>query len=83
MKKLTPEELDKMELKPPGRVGYVRSAIVNMKPGEILLIEPKDWKWKDKWPDTLCKRIEQKHKDMKLKVSIAMDKSGWVVVREK
>lgn len=82
MKKLTREDLEKMQLKPSGRVGYLRSVIVNMKPGDIILIEPKDWKWKDKWPDTLCKRIEQKHKGMKLSTSRALDNSGWVVIRE-
>ncbi len=83
MKKLTQEELDNMRLKPPGRVSYLRSVFVNMKVGDILLIEPKDWKWKYKSPDSLCRRIEEKDKNIKFSVSRALDAGGWTVKRVK
>ena len=80
MKKLTREEADKIPRKPPGRSSYVRNILINMKVGDIVLIEPQDWGWKSKLPSALTKYIES-NSAMRFKCEQALDKSGWVVER--
>ncbi len=80
MKKLTREEADNIPRKPPGRSSYVRNILINMKVGEFVLIEPKDWGWKSKRPSALTNYIE-KNSSMKFKCEQALDKSGWIVER--
>jgi len=51
-----------------------------MKVNDILLIEPKDWKWKRKQPGIYCRRLE-KHHAIKFSCGKALDGSGWVIKR--
>jgi hypothetical protein len=82
MKRLTEEEAGKIMLKPAGRGSLIRTMLLSMKPGEILLIEPKDWKWKKKTPTTMCRRVEKKT-TLHFTCLKAADGSGWVVRRVK
>jgi len=80
MKKLTQEEADNIAIKPSGRGSVLRSALLTMKVNDILLIEPKDWKWRHKQPGIYCRRLE-KHHAIKFSCGKALDGSGWVIKR--
>ena len=80
MKKLTAEEAAQVQLKPPGRGSLVRTTLMNMKPGEFVLIENKDWKWKSQTPVTFCRVLEKEHK-VKFEGHRTADSSGWLVKR--
>jgi len=80
MKKITAEEAAAIDKKPIGRTSVVRAVMVNMKPGDFIFIERADWKWKDKPPSAICRKLE-KSSTMKFKCDKALDGSGWVVER--
>ena len=80
MKKLTAEEAAQIALKPPGRGSLARTMLLTMKPGEFILIENKDWKWKTQTPMTYCRRLERRSK-LKFDCSRTADASGWLVKR--
>jgi hypothetical protein len=46
MRKLTREEADALPKRPNKRLSWFRGVLFGMEVGEILLIEPKDWKQK-------------------------------------
>lgn len=79
MKKLTKEELHNFILKGKGRSSEVFNSILNLKVGEGLLIEPKDWHRKAS-PSTLVKYIEKTHQ-LQLSYSALIDEQGWLVKR--
>lgn len=62
MKKLTPEEKATFVTRPMQKQGIVRTMLMNMKQGEIMLIESHEWKWKSATPAYLCRRVEEKTK---------------------
>lgn len=80
MKTLTQEEADKIAVKPSGRGTYLRSVLFNMKVNDIILLEPKDWKWKRKQPTDYLRRLE-KNNGLKFSCGKALDGSGWVIKR--
>lgn len=82
MKKLTESEAQAIITKPPGRVSYIRAMLLDMKPGDIFLIEKKEWNWKKKTPTAMCRRLEQRTA-LKFDCRRALDGSGWVVKRLK
>jgi hypothetical protein len=53
--------------------------IMNLEPGEILLIERKDWRQKN-GPGMMCGVITRKY-GRKFKVDTLVDGSGWLVER--
>ncbi len=57
----------------------VRTAVLHLKPGEILMIERKDWNQKN-GPGQMCTRLT-KSTGMKFKLNAIADGSGWVVER--
>lgn len=79
MKKLSKEELNGLTLKGKGRSSEVFNSILNLKVGEGLLIEPKDWHRKAS-PSTLVKYIEKTH-HLRLSYSALTDGQGWLVKR--
>jgi len=79
MKKLSAEEYEQLPLKGKGRSSHVFNSIINLKPGEAVLIEKKDWKRKAA-PGTLVRYVEKKH-NMKLSCGALNDGSGWAVKR--
>jgi hypothetical protein len=58
---------------------FVRTMIMNLEPGEILLIERKDWRQKN-GPGMMCGVITRKY-GRKFKVDTLVDGSGWLVER--
>lgn len=80
MKKLTPEEAQQIDIKPPGRGSLVRTMLLTMKPGEYVLIENKDWKWRTRTPMTYCRTLEKRSK-LKYECHRTADASGWLVKR--
>lgn len=82
MKLLTDAEVAAIKTKPAGKGSHVRTFLLNLKIGENLLIERKDWTWKRVTPSTLCRRLEKKF-TRKFNCDRALDGSGWIVKREK
>lgn len=80
MKKLTPQEAEQIQLKPPGRGSLVRTMLLTMKVGEYVLIENKDWNWKTQTPVTYCRGLERRKK-LKYECHRTADATGWLVKR--
>lgn len=79
MKKLSAEEYEQLPLKGKGRSSAIFNSIINLKAGEALLIEKKDWKRKAS-PGTLVRYIEKNH-NIKLSCGAINDGSGWAIKR--
>jgi hypothetical protein len=79
MKKLSKEELHNFNLKGKGRSSEIFNSIINLKIGEGLLIEPKDWHRKAS-PSTLVKYIQKTH-HLQLSYAALADAQGWLVKR--
>lgn len=80
MKKLTKEEAEKIITNVSGNSSLLRNTMLAMKTGEIILVEPKDWKWKTKTPSTMCRRLER-GSSLKFTCKEAVDGSGWLIER--
>lgn len=79
MRKLSPSEFEQLPIKGKGRSSHVFNSIVNLKEGEALLIERKDWNRKA-GPSTLVRYIEKKHQ-MKFLCGAIEGGKGWAVKR--
>lgn len=79
MKKLSEEEYKALSLKGKGRSSELFNSIINLKKGEAVLIEQKDWNRKA-GPSTLVKYIEKKHHMRFVCAALTAEKS-WVVKR--
>ena len=79
MKKLSSDEYDQLPIRGKGRSSHVFNSIVNLKAGEAVLIEQKDWKRKAS-PSTLVRYIEKKHR-MKFTCGALAGGNGWAVRR--
>lgn len=80
MKSLTKEEAQKLKKKPDGKSSYARGVLLNMNKGDIILMEPKDWKRKHMTPKTYCLQLGRKTK-REWKCEELMDGTGWVIER--
>lgn len=79
MKLLSEEEYKGLSLKGKGRSSELFNSLINLKKGEAVLIEQKDWNRKA-GPSTLVKYIE-KHHHMKFVCSALTTEKSWVVKR--
>lgn len=80
MKKLSAEEFEQITIRGKGRSSHLFNAIVNLKIGEGLLIEKKDWTRKAS-PSTLVRYIEKNH-HMKFNcAAVSGAEGGWVIKR--
>lgn len=77
MKKLSAEEFAQLPIKGKGRSSAVFNSLINLKEGEGLLIEQKDWTRKSA-PSALVRYIEKKHQ-MKFSFGTLTNGSGWAV----
>lgn len=82
MKKLTKEEAQQIVTRPRGRLSVARMYLMNMEVGDIILLEPKDWKQKTRNPSTYC-RILGRRTNREWSCAQAVDHSGWVIERVK
>ncbi len=80
MKKLTREEADKLILRK-GSSSAVRTAVLHLQPGEILMIEKHDWNQKN-GPGQMLTRLG-KSTGMVFNLNALADGRGWVVERVK
>lgn len=81
-KKITSEEFDQLPIKRAGRSSPVYDAIISLRTGEAIEIPKAGWK-RNKPPSAICRSIEKKFADMKVKykcVALA-DNSGWAIKR--
>ena len=78
MKKITKEEAAKLQTKV-GSSSAVRTAVVHLQVGEILLIEKADWT-QQKGPGQMLSRLTERTKQ-RYKLSALADGSGWLVER--
>ncbi|MFL5765078.1 MAG: hypothetical protein ACJ77K_14140 [Bacteroidia bacterium] len=79
MKKLSSDEYEQLPIRGKGRSSHVFNSIVNLKVGEALLIEQKDWNRKAS-PSTLVRYIEKKH-GMRFSCGAITGGTGWAVRR--
>lgn len=79
MKKLSAEEFAQLPIKGKGRSSIVFNSLINLKEGEGLLIEKKDWNRKAA-PSALIRYIEKKYQ-MKFSFGTLTNGSGWAVQR--
>lgn len=79
MKKLSAEEFAQLPIKGKGRSSVVFNSLINLKEGEGLLIEKKDWNRKAA-PSALIRYIEKKYQ-MKFSFGTLTNGSGWAVQR--
>ena len=79
MRKLTSDEFEQLPIRGKGRSSQVFNSIVNLKAGEAVLIEHKDWKRKA-GPSTLVRYIEKKHQ-MKFTCGALAEGNGWAIKR--
>jgi len=82
MKKLTREEAQLMDKRPFTRACMARIYLMNMQPGDIILLERKDWTRKHHPPTTLIYQIERKEK-REYKCDILANRTGWIIERLK
>ena len=80
MKKITKEERDAMQLKPPGHMTPLRGMIINMKVGDLVHLEKSDWKWKSKAPSAMLRRYEDYHPERFTCMEV-VGGNGWVIER--
>jgi hypothetical protein len=83
MKDLTKEEKATMLTRPQRKQGIVRTKLMNMKVDDIVLIEPKDWKWRSGGPNHLCRRVEEKTGMEFLCEEVLPSGQGWIITRTK
>lgn len=77
MKTLSAEEFAQLPIKGKGRSSVVFNSLINLKEGEGLLIEQKDWNRKSA-PSALIRYIEKKYQ-MKFSFGTLTNGSGWAV----
>jgi len=82
MKPLSKEEAQSIKVRPEGRSSYAKGVMMNMNVGDIILLEPKDWKPKYKKPSTYCLELGRLT-GRTWKCATALDGSGWVIERIK
>ena len=83
MKRITEEEKAQLITRPMKRQGYVRTLLMNMKPADIILIEPKDWTWKSQAPSFLCRRVEAATAFKFDCEKVIGGSGGWIITRIK
>lgn len=79
MRKLSAEEFSELSIKGKGRSSAVFNSLINLKEGEGLLIEQKDWNRKAA-PSALVRYIEKKYQ-MRFSFGALANGSGWAVQR--
>lgn len=82
MKTLTKEEASLIKRQPDGKSSFARGALLAMNVGEIILLEPADWKQRTQAPSTYCLQLGRKT-GMGWTCWKAMDGRGWVIERVK
>lgn len=81
MRKLSADEFAQLPIKGKGRSSVIFTSLINLKEGEGLLIEQKDWNRKAA-PSSLVRYIEKKYK-MKFTFGALSTGNGWAVQRVK
>lgn len=79
MKRITAEEFENLPIKGKGSATAVFNAVLNLKPGEAIIIARTEWQRK-KSPSTMCRYIEKRY-GMKFTCGALTDGSGWAVKR--
>ena len=81
MKRITKEEAAAMPKRPNKRLSWFRGVLFGMTQGEIILLEPQDWKQK-RAPITAIKRMTGKL-GREWKCETLLYDKGWVIERIK
>jgi hypothetical protein len=79
MKRLTREEADDLQKRPDGRISWFRGLLLGMRLGDIILLEPNDWKQK-RAPKTVIRRMTGMKK-RRWKCETVLNNRGWVIER--
>ena len=81
MKRITKEESAALPKRPNNRLSWFRGVLFGMKVGEIIMLEPQDWKQK-RAPITVIKRMTGKQ-GREWKCETLLYGKGWVIERLK
>ena len=81
IKKVNPQELEALRLRPLGKKHPVRQAIENLAVGEAILIPLTDFKWKRKTPTYFTNQLS-KTSTARYQVSKVHNNGGWTVERK-
>lgn len=81
IKRLTSEEFDNLHLHRRGRSSVFYNTLLEMKVGEAIIIEKKEWR--PKYPPTTIINRVQKNFGYKFTWGALSDRSGWAVKRIK
>ena len=82
--KITPEEMQKMQLLPIGKRGRrhpLRAMLQTMAVDEIINVDKQDFKWKNRTPQFIITSITKSGKK-KFTIWTKQDGSGWVIQRK-
>jgi hypothetical protein len=79
MKRITKEEAAALPKRPNNRLSWFRGVLFGMSIGEIILLEPKDWKQK-RAPITVIKQMTAKQ-GREWKCETVLQNKGWVIER--
>jgi hypothetical protein len=79
MKRITKEEAAALPKRPNNRLSWFRGVLFGMKVGEIIMLEPQDWKQK-RAPITVIKRMTGKQ-GREWKCETLLYGKGWVIER--
>ena len=82
MKTLTREEAAGIKRVRNGKTSYARGVLMAMNVGEVILLEPQDWKQRTEAPSTYCRKLTRKT-GLAWVCDKALDGRGWVVERVK
>jgi len=80
MKKLSPEEFERMPIKGTGRSSQFYKAIINLHVGESLFISKEEYHLA-RSPGKICRYIMKKFPEVKYVFGKVADGSGWAVKR--
>jgi len=81
MKKITSEEFDQLSLHGKGSSSPLYNALLNMKPGDAMIIHKSEWHVK--YPPTkVMNKVERKY-GFQFERGALADRSGWAVKRVK
>jgi len=80
MKKLTPEEFEKMSIKGTGRSSQFYKAIINLHVGESVFISKAEYNLA-RGPGRICRYIMKKFPQVKYIFGKIADGSGWAIKR--
>lgn len=77
---ISPEETKLLQQSRYGREHPVRTAALQLKPGESFILPKKDWNWKTAKPSAIISTLNR-HPHLRFTCRPLADKTGWLITR--